>query len=118
MLCFFHRMKFYYVDVNSVPQALVMRGNISVCTKLYIAQELSYSKFTLSGKVLTSSIFLPFAFMDTCISENAHHLGKYSAPEYMCGNFISQITNDYEKRVNKYVFCVIQVLEDGEEETK
>lgn len=29
--CAHNRIKFYYVDVNKVPQALVKRGNISVC---------------------------------------------------------------------------------------
>lgn len=30
LLPLFHRLKFYYVDVNKVPQSLVKRGNISV----------------------------------------------------------------------------------------
>lgn len=31
------RIKFYYVDVNKVPQALVKRGNISVCSFFFFS---------------------------------------------------------------------------------
>jgi hypothetical protein len=62
----YNRAKFYYVDVNKVPQTLVKRGNISVkCLNIILS---FFSDVVCAKSEPITSIFV-------CYAENAYYSG-------------------------------------------
>lgn len=78
------RVKFYFVDVNKVPQALVKRGNISVSSLSTLVSTFTQVSIKLHvvyfAELITYffcvSIWMELMFLGFFYSENADYSGE------------------------------------------